>query len=269
MSTPKKPQPTFDVVVVGPDLAPERLPVRLLADILSAIQKLATGVAKQKSSSSHGGGLDEPHGIGLISVLRGSVRLPCVAFDPDVAISRIRAIGSVLSGSGEELPDGDGYADLKAVETIANAARQIGGKIYVTRPGNRRNPIFSADATSHEVIEQRLIVSGQTSIYAEVLRVGGATGLRCSIRPVDGEGIVYCSVATRDLSRKLGDQLFQRVIVHGTARWLTRTWRLVGLQIQSVTIPNVRTLSESAAAIIKANDAAWSEVEDPQSLLGD
>ena len=101
MSQTVHPKATFEVRLVGPELAPERMPLRAVNDVLSAIQDLASGrdpfdlprVPVEKS-------------ISLARIRSGSAVYTCVARSPREARSNLARVGKLLScGSGEGIED--------------------------------------------------------------------------------------------------------------------------------------------------------------------
>ena len=68
---------TFVVRFVGPDVAPERIPLRAVTDALSAVQDLASG--RDPFETQH---VPPDKGIGLIRVRGGSARYFCVLARP-------------------------------------------------------------------------------------------------------------------------------------------------------------------------------------------
>ncbi len=98
----KKPQPDLEVFFESPDVYPEMIPVRALADTLSALHPVGR--------RSEGADEDKMEGVSLrlLDVKRGSAVFRCVADQPEDLIRGLR-----LAGQWLEKPDGRdelGYA---------------------------------------------------------------------------------------------------------------------------------------------------------------
>jgi hypothetical protein len=112
-----------------------------------------------------------------------------------------------------------------------------------------------------------MLVSGETTLFGRVMRVGGAQEVRCALR-VDGRHkLLFCDVANHHISQELGKRLYEPVVVGGTAQWISRSWRLISFRITSVRQLKKGSLLESMKALRKAGGDAWDSVEDPENYV--
>src|SRR5947209_1732738 len=111
MSKPQKPPAVFEVVLDGPGVYPERIPLGALTEAFSAVRRLAAGrEADDRDEEDEQHTLDED-AIRLLDVKRGSAVFRFVGRSPISALKNLRIAGTVL-----EDPD------------------QVGDNDYVLRP---------------------------------------------------------------------------------------------------------------------------------------
>jgi hypothetical protein len=97
--------------------------------------------------------------------------------------------------------------------------------------------------------------------------VGGATDKKCGLRVPSQSRMLMCNVASVDVARRLGEKLYQEVAVHGMARWLKTSWRIVAFTIREVYQPKLHSASEAIEALRKAGGKGWDNINDPEAFL--
>jgi hypothetical protein len=258
-----KPVPTFEVRLIGPDLSPEKVPLRAVGDVLAAVQNLASGRDPFEQKPV-------PHekGIGLVKVLRGSAVYCCLSRSPTEAVDNLARIGRLLASPDAEEAQGNAMiAALKPIQSLSEIAKSVKCRITVTATSAKK-PLFSINEDDFQRIAGRLFVSGDTTIYGQIKRVGGATGMRCLMRIPGRHHILYCDVKSRDLVRRLGQHLYEDIAATGTAEWIQRTWMIYSFTLKDFTQPKIQ---ENTPQIIEelrnAGLSAWDNVESPELLI--
>jgi hypothetical protein len=79
--------------------------------------------------------------------------------------------------------------------------------------------------------------------------------------------LLYCKVETEPIARKLGEWLYQRVIVHGTARWLRNSMRIFSFTIKDVSVTKPGSIAEHLTALWEAGLSDWQRIENPDTYL--
>jgi hypothetical protein len=230
--------------------------VRYLADVLSAIHRLATGA---EEADDH-----ENVSIRLLSVKRGSAVFQCVAAKPDDIISRLRRAGKWLQNPDQA--DKLAYA-LQPLQELSKIASALDCPIIVREPGRDRDVIAKILPETYKSLADSVLVKGDKTIQGNVQRVGGATDRRCALRVTFQSRLLYCTVNSLDLVRTLGRCLYQDVVVSGTATWLKRNWRIVHFKVREVHQPKLGAVTEAFEALRDAGGSAWDQIEDPESYL--
>jgi hypothetical protein len=67
--------------------------------------------------------------------------------------------------------------------------------------------------------------------------------------------------------RKLGQFLYEKVVVDGTARWLKNSWKVYSFTIKAVHKPKDGSIHEALKALHDAGGSGWDDVEDPKAYL--
>jgi hypothetical protein len=260
----RKPNPIFEVIFQGPGIYPEKIPLGMLTQTLSAIRRLAAGNELEEDEEEQE--LGDDSSIRLLDVQRSSAVFRFVGQSPTTAIQYLRQLGKALDNP-EEIAEND-YI-IRPVERLSATARRLDCSILVRESKNPDVILAKIEPTSYERMSQRLFITGDTSITGKVQRVGGATQVRCALRVSFQSRLLYCLVENVDLARKLGDHLYQDVAVHGTASWIKNTWRIVEFTITSIHSFKKVTISEALESLHESGGKGWDEVEDPERYLSE
>jgi hypothetical protein len=259
---PKRPPAAFEVVFSAPELSPERISVRMLSRALSAVQRLASGVDRPDDDDvpEAGAGPD----INLLAVRRGSAVYQCAMENPELAVARLTDAGNALKRPLRAT--GIDYL-MRPVEELSAIARSLRCVITLRCPTDESRILATIDGESFAGISRHLLIVGDTTVSGRVERVGGSTGRRCSLRVPFQPTILYCDVASDEVTRVLGQNLYQDIDAEGRARWIRGTWRIFSFTILSVRSHRRTSLTEALDAIYEAGGSAWDDVDDPDRLL--
>jgi len=258
----KSPKPTFEVRFVAPGVAPEGIPLRSVNEALTAIQDLAAGrdpfsvrqVPPEKS-------------IRLLKVRRGSAVYSCVSRAPAEASRNLRLVAKMLSGLDGQGAESDVMVSaFRPIETLSVVARATGCRLELYQP-NRDTPLFVVGADDFEKLSSRLLLTGDTTVVGTVVRAGGATDMKCLLRVPERRRLLYCSVESRELVRKLGQHLYEQVAASGTAVWIHRSWHIYSFKVRSFTQPKIRNAVKAIDKLREAGLKAWDDIDDPDAYL--
>jgi hypothetical protein len=257
-----KPKPVFELVFQGPGLVPEKIPIAKVAATLSAVRRLAAGeIAGDEDEDDWENTADA---VRLVDVIRGSAVFRFVGPSPAVAIAHIKETGEVLKN-----PNNLGPSEyvLRPVKDLSAIARALECPIVLREPGRGGAVLATITGDSYGLISKSLLLDGDTSIAGRVMRVGGATEIRCGLRVAFQSRMLFCRVATADVARKLGDFLYQQVVVRGKAQWLKSSMRIFSFKVEDVYQPKSESILQSLGAIWEAGLKDWEKIEDPDAYL--
>ena len=257
---------TLEIRFDAAGLEPEKIPPRILYDALSAIQDLASArdswitprVAPEKS-------------IGLIGVRRGSAIYECVSRDPSGAMKNLLKVSALLAAT--VIPEGQEGTDeliaiLRPIKVLSDVAKQVGCRLEISL-GNRlkMEPVFTVQSDAYEQLSKSLFLTGETTVIGHVERVGGATEMKCLLRVPGRRRLLYCNLGNKQLARRLGEHLYQKIVAQGQATWLHRTWRIVQFRINDFSQPSLGDADEAISDLRNAGLNAWDKIADPESFV--
>jgi hypothetical protein len=262
MST-KKPDPLFEVVFTGGGIYPEKIPIGKVASALSAIKRLAAGELIGDEDEEDEEEMDGS--VQLLDVTRtSSAVFRFVGPSPTQVIQRLRETGRILQN-----PEDVGQSEymLRPVKDLSSIADSLNCSVIVREAGKKNQILARIEADSYTRISKSLLVSGDTKLSGSVQRVGGATATKCALRVSFQSRLLYCRVETEPIARKLGEWLYQRVIVFGTARWLRNSMRIFSFTIKDVSVTKPGSIGEHLTALWEAGLSDWQRIENPDAYL--
>lgn len=252
----RKPKPDLEIYFSGSEMYPEKVPVRSLADALSAIHRLAAPDNDDDET--------DIASIRLLDVRRGSAVFRCVVDEAQTLIPRLRQAAVSLQDPESSEAIGPALPSIRRLSTIAST---LNSPIVIRNPDDREDVIAIIEPDTYEKLSETLLVKGDKSITGTVERVGGATETRCTLRVPGRQRLLYCNVGSDDVARELGNFLYQKVTVVGTAQWLRSTWDIVSFNIREIVQPDSGSLTEAFEGLRTAGGNAWDKVKDPEHYL--
>jgi hypothetical protein len=270
MRSPKKPIPVFEAIFDGPGLVPEAIPLGTLTQAFSAIRRLAAGAQVQDDIEDDEGDeeeidLNETDGaIRLLDVKRGSAVYRFVCPKDDGAVEHIKGAGRILSHP-EEVGEKD-YI-LSPIDRLSATAKRLNCTIILKKAGSKNGVLAKIEPASYDRLAESIFISGDTSFTGEVKRVGGATSMRCALRVSFQNRLLFCSVENEEVSRQLGELLYEDVAVSGLAQWIKGTWKVVGFKVKGVTKLDTKPLSDAFRELRDAGGHGWDKIDDPKKHL--
>jgi hypothetical protein len=257
-----KPEPIFELIFKGSAIYPWSIPISKVMGALSAVRRLAAGEVLAEEDEEEEEEADKS--ITLLDVKKGSAVFRFTGQSPTVAINRLREAGKILHNP-ETASQGEFI--LRPIKDLSAIARSLECSIVIKEPGKGSSVYAEVDEKSYEAISKSLLLSGETSIVGRVLRVGGATALRCGMRVPFQSRMLFCRVQDQELARKLGDCLYQHVVVAGSVRWLKGSMRVFSFTIREVHQPKSKSILESLDSIWQSGMSDWAKLDDPDGYL--
>lgn len=274
----KTPKPTadFEIRLVHPDLRPWSVPTRVLGRVLDAVQRLVEQKESDDDDEVAVSGEITPvvagdgHVLNLLDVKTGSARYPVSTKEGEFAKAVLKQTGvDIICPEKADWPP----PTLSSLEDLSAVAKSLGCVIEFREPntGNKLgNVLARISSSTFDDISANAYITGDSSVFGKIERVGGATKLHCGIRiPKHPRKMVICRVADSDLARELGRYLYNYVLVSGTAVWHKNSGRLKKMVISSFEPPKTGSIKQALTNIYNAGGSAWDEVDDPNSLIAE
>jgi hypothetical protein len=240
---------TFQIKIRGPQ--PDEVSARFLADTLIQLENSLAAVARENGVKPEAGPLLSLVGIGegsdLLTFSTPELGLPVVA-----VLSK-----AIASQNYGPLPSEAHEALWKASEKILDA----GWSLEFLE--DKRGGIVPSRVTKEEKVPpppKPVEISGKTSILARCLRVGGATKPKAELRVVQGGALLHVGVS-ETIAKALGRHLYEEAILHGRARWNSKTQELVEFEIERVE-EFARTDPQAAFdELARSAGTAWDDID--------
>ena len=272
--TNKKPPTDFVIRLVGSGVRPWAVPMRSLTRVLDAVQRLVEQRTESEESPSPvlEKGLAQRSapdgGLRLIDIKSSSAAYQISAPAPRPTLERIAETGRALLH-----PETATWTDptLSSVGELSEVAKALGCEIEFRLPdkGRQHGEVIAViRPDTYAGIAASAFITGDTSVYARIERVGGATEMHCGIRlPGQAQRMVICRVHGEELVRELGRYIYQEVFLSGEGTWLRHNLQLKRLDITSFEAPKVGSIRDALRNIHAAGGHAWDRVKDPDSLI--
>jgi hypothetical protein len=198
--------------------------------------------------------------VGLINIQGGSVRLQFSSQLPEAVIPAFLQISkSVKEQKFNMLPSNT----IKSLQTFSSFLHKKGCSAdFVTINGRVK---VLATMTPDVEIAPVEYIGGDTTIYGEVIRVGGREP-KAMVETVDGT-TVYCDIANEDLAREVGEHLYLMTKLDGTAKWDARSLNLEEFKITKVSEFGRIGIVETFGELSKLVGQYYADVTDVESYI--
>jgi hypothetical protein len=277
MATRTKHSPTFEVRLIGPGVQPWSVPTRQLAKLLSAVQRLVEPVDSEDGDDEADereaiGNLDAT-GLRLLSVRPGSAAYRLSSPRPTQDVQSLRLAGQAI----REPAEGAWTAGtLSALERCSEAAHALGCQVELRLPSAARGRVLGdvlaiIGPGTYKSVEGVVQLTGDTSSFATIERVGGATSHRCGLRFANQPSrMVFGTIRDGEgLAVELAKHLFQSVLVSGRATWIRRSNHIRRFEIQSFQAPRQIPIGSIFERLRAAGGVAWNVVPDPDAYVAE
>src|SRR5262249_34051251 len=129
----RKPLPFFDAVFSGANLTPESIPINTVSRILSAINRLASGVDDADEEEDQDEAEEDSSQVRLLDIKRGSAVFRFTAQQPAQTLTRLKIVGDVLDNPDEL---GNNTYVLKPLEYLSSVAISLKCSITLRKSNN-------------------------------------------------------------------------------------------------------------------------------------
>ena len=262
----KKPDADFIIRLIGPGVRPWVVPLRNLSSLFDAVQRVFEG--EQDIDEQEQKDIEKVQ-LRLLDVRVSSAAYKVAASHSEHALNRLKVFGKSL-----EKPDVVNWetSELSSIHDLSGIAKSLGCRIEFRYPGKQRakfgNVIAKIEPDTYRQIAGTAFISGHTSIYARIERVGGATKQHCGIRiQTQPRKMVVCRVQNEELVRQLGKHIYQEVVLNGMATWLKHNGHLKSMSITSFEEPKKGSICDALERIYQAGGKAWDNIENPDAIL--
>lgn len=243
--------------LTGENVAPGAVRSRELADIITATEDMIASVVVRDDPTLK---KDEVI-VGLLRVAEGSLSLQfATPLGAPVLLATDEIATSVRDNDYEKLP----RSSVQSLRTISSFSRRYNCDLELNRLDGDRKQL--AVITPETRIEPIPLVAGSSTIYGEVISVGGVEPA-ARIRLPSGE-LVSCAV-TRALAKQLGEKLYSWVGLRGTGKWASKDLTLKEFVGEGISSYEDTPVSEAMAELSQMVGHYFAEVEDVEQHVSE
>jgi len=254
----------IEIKFTGNGISPELIKASELAEILIAIEQMLTPLIHLEDTENST--LDETNlvVVGLTHVVKGSVCLEFSSSVPKQVIPALRKITtSINEGKFYDLPT----SSIKGLQSISKFTRKrkCSGQFSLLNG----KPEILASITPEMIFKLPEMLTGETVLYGQVVRVGGKTPtVWLDVNNGDKTRIIYCDVS-QEIAETLGKKLYTFVGLRGHAKWDAETLDLKHFRIEEITSYEDGTLLDGVNELRKIAGKFFEDIHDVDQFVSD
>ena len=247
--------PIIEIKFTGDGIRPENVKAGDVAEVIQGVESMVESCVARDHPD-----VDRTKVIvGLVEIQGASISLRFSSQLPDVTVSAFETIGQAVATSRfSQLP----ASALDGLDGIALFTRKRRCTADLILHNGHRKVL--ATLTPETQITRAPLLSGDTIIFGQVVRVGGREP-KVMVETVDGHTI-YCD-ASVDVARKLGERLYRVAGLFGLAHWDAQTLVLERFTIKDVTPYEDVSLTEAMQQLAKIAGPYYSGVDDVEQYI--
>jgi hypothetical protein len=251
----------IEITIEGQNVVPGKVSNHELAEILKTTEDMFTSLIEQDNPQLS----KEKVFLGLVNIREGSVGLQFAPSLPDITFPAFRKITqSVQQQEYSALPS----RTVKSLESIRDLAKKRDWDFALGTMNGRR--VIEATINRDTVIEPVPLVSGPSTVYGYLIRVGGKTpkallqlpnrrGLSCEFQ---GKHPVKQQVA-----RELAPRIYTWIGLEGIAKWSSKDYSLREFEIQRITDYQDTPIASAVAELSQLVGKYFEGIGDPDEYV--
>jgi len=248
----------IEIRLVGADIAPGLIRSRELADVITAVEEMITAVVERDNPDIKA----EQIRVGLSAISSGSF---IMEFTPNLEALTLPAAEAVMSAIGSQRFDKLPGKTITALRTIHGfTQRHDATTEFRTLNGKS---VLLAEITPQTKIPEPVRVTGETILYGDVLRVGGAEP-KVMFRSISDNDLVFC-VGTQEIILEAALHLYKRVGLRGDAVWDLETMKIEKFRIQEILNYEDVGLVQAFAELREVVGEYFDTIEDVNAFVSD
>lgn len=241
---------SFKIHLTGQDLHPASIRIGKLTELLEAVEDLVYSTALVDHPTLTKDNLS----ISLVDIEPGSIGLCFAAQIPEVAIpSFIQVAEAIHSSRMDNLP----YTVVEPMEKIVKFLHRNNAEadFIITNGGAKTLVTLTGDFT----LPRQSTLTGITTIYGEVVRVGGVDP-KVEIKTITGQTL-FCSFA-RDLAPEIGAKLYKMAGFIGEAQWDLNSKLITQFKVNGITNYEATPIVETFHVLQNLVGKYFDDIED-------
>ncbi|MEM9214631.1 MAG: hypothetical protein AAGD25_09820 [Cyanobacteria bacterium P01_F01_bin.150] len=246
---------TIKIVLSGTDMQPGNIRSKEIAEVIESIEDAIAATVISKNPEFR----KEDIRIGLKRIHEGSIDLEFSPNRLELTLPATQKIAkSIRDNNFSDIP----HASISSLKKISAFTRrhQCNAELATCNGMIESLAILTPDTE----IPDTHSISGETTLYGEIMRVGGAEP-KIQFRTLSGQ-IIYCS-ASKDVVKRAGMKLYTEVGLNGTAAWNSETLEIDTFHVTGISDYQEGSLVEAFEAFRATVQDSFDHVEDVDQLV--
>ncbi len=258
----------FEVRLVGEHLTPDKMSSRDVGLLISSVEQMIASIVSRDNPAL---GIDEKDVVvGLASVHEGSYVLGFETVYESEAVRAYTTVTNAIATSNfRNLPT----SSIEAVKQIRTITRK-----YRT---NTEFWLHNGQLTQLATVKPEMPIEtevfalkGKTTLYGTVVRIGGEDPPRVTIRLVNNNQLFNCNILNRRgtglaIARQLGQRLYTRVGLRGTAHWNPNDMSLDYFVVEEITEYRGTGIAQALESLREVAGHYYEAVSDIDAFISD
>lgn len=248
---------TVKVMLTGEGMSPGKIRSKEIAEVIESVEDMIASVVVR----NHPDLKKEIIVIGLKGIRQGSIGLE---FSPNLAELTLPATRCIARSIAENdfgiLPSG-AINSLKKLSAFTR--RHQCHAEFFTQNGKLES---LAVLTPETQIPDIYPLSGETSIYGEITRVGGAEP-KIQFKTLDGQ-IIYCNTS-KAIAKKAGAKLYVNVELYGLAEWNSETFVIENFHVIDISDYEQTSPSEAFEELANLIGDSFDDIKDVNRFVSE
>lgn len=244
----------FELHFSGNNITPDKIRMGEIATILESFENILFSIIAKSNPKI----TKDIVTVSLQNITAGSIGLEFISSDTIVVkpafTEAARAMGT---GAGNLPPD-----SLKYFSQFLSIMKkhQLDAEFKI------KNGIDETVATlSYKyTLPQPIYIVGQTTIYGEIVRVGGVDP-KVEVRIFSGETL-YCPFE-KNLAAQLGAALYNILGLEGQARWDPKTGKMIEFKVTGISPYRNTSLVEAFKSLKQVSENAYENIDDVKKYI--
>jgi hypothetical protein len=195
------------ILLTGEGMSPGKIRSKEIAEVIESIEDMIAAVVVRDHSDLK----KDTIIIGLKNIQQGSIGLEFAPNLAELTLPATRRITTSIAENNFGVLPSDAISSLRRLSAFIRK-HQCNAEFFTQNGSLEALAILTPETQIPDVYP----LSGETSIYGEITRVGG-TEPKIQFKTLSGQ-IIYCST-NKAIAKKAGAKLYTKVELHGLAEW--------------------------------------------------
>ena len=246
---------SIEIRLVGEGIAPGQIRSRDLAEFMTWTETMVASLVSAENKDI----AERDIIVGLSSLEPGSVNM---RFQTDMPSYVIPAFEKASDAIKRNVYDGLPERTIESILELAKVTRRVRCNTEFWEDNGQRHLL--ATITPDFALPQPSLLSGGTTLYARVIRVGGKDP-KAAVETLQGETLT-CTT-TRGIATELGKRLYQVVGLEGVAKWDSETSEIREFEIRRITEYEEMSPLDALKHLAQSFGDAYDDITDVDSYV--